>query len=99
MMKKTGRLILPVFLFLIRRQRRVNPHRPVVSKYDHARLGSRRLFNVFNRYVVHRHVFRGAGLAVVCGNGGCFEYGFFIKLLTAALHYDMGTGDVFCVQP
>lgn len=99
MMKKTGRLILPVFLFLIRRQRRVNPHRPVVCKYDHAGLGSGRLLDILYRDIVYGYIFGGAGLAVISSDGGCLEYCFFIKLLTAALHDDMGTGDVFCVQP
>ena len=49
-------------------------------------------FDVFDRNVNDRHVFRAARLAVIGGDGGCLKDGCFVRLDAAALHDDVGTG-------
>ncbi len=96
---------LYAFCFLLR-QLGVDPYGAVIGEDDHAGVWHLPVFDVFDRNVIDRHVFRAARLAVIGGDGGCLKDGCFVRLDAAALHDDVGTGeypwyaaiDLYCLQ-
>ena len=66
---------------------------------DHAGLCTARLFDIFNKGVVDRHLRGVGGFGVGCCQNGCLMQGAVGNLFALAEYHRMGAGDVFGVEP